>query len=232
MTDYSLENDLEQANAALRDLQAHRKKLNEDLSWYKNTRPSALKETIQALVAKQKGYETERQKVISQLEENQNIIKHQPIKSIFSLAYWIDTDQINLRRERNSILQSEKELRDRLRDIDRLLDDICEQIHSNTDELQRYNTFKRGECERNISDISVAILKKEKEVGAIIRRKNLGELERKRDRAQWYQSRLGSASNNYERAMIHEECKAEFGDGSPGRLVSKFENQINRKKSN
>lgn len=49
-----------------------------------------------------------------------------------------------------------------------------------------------------------------------------------RDRARELCESISNQSNSYERAMLHKQCEAEFGVGSPGKVVASNESEIRR----
>jgi DNA repair exonuclease SbcCD ATPase subunit len=222
MTNHPYEEDWEKAKNALQNLYECRDNLSKELSWYKKTNPSVLQKTIQSLTSKQKEHEASRQSVNRKIDGNQNEIKQLPIKSTLNPANWFNAEQKELQQKRSALLRIVEELRQQLQTIDEKLDANNKEMRLVNDELQRHNTFEHEKCKRDIDDLAVKIREKEKEV----REKKLNSLKQKRQKAQEYQSRLNGASNNYEKAKIHEACQNEFGDGSPGRLVSKFDYQI------
>nr|WP_239529016.1 hypothetical protein [Paenarthrobacter ilicis] len=53
------------------------------------------------------------------------------------------------------------------------------------------------------------------------------ELQDERDLAERYGQELGWASNSYERAKVHEKCKSHLGEGSPSKIISKVDRELN-----
>ncbi len=242
MADNPFEGDLKKANAALQDLYRRRDKLQKERSWYQNTDPSVLVDIIQSLEAKQKESEDERQGVIAQINGIQEEISRLPIRSMFNPVNWFNAEQRNLRRQRKTLLGTENGFRQQLRDIDKRLVSIREEIRSKTDELQRYHTFERDDKE-----LPSQIPEKEKEISRLQKRKNqidrmqkpiivqiekydaeINELQRKKRKAQGYESHLGRTKGRSERTKIHKACESEFGVYSPSKLIERCDTDLDR----
>lgn len=59
-----------------------------------------------------------------------------------------------------------------------------------------------------------------------ILRERIGSFQRKIREADSFDKRLSAASNSYDKAMIHEECKSALGESSPGKVKRACQSQL------
>lgn len=116
-----------------------------------------------------------------------------------------------------------------------------------TAEIEKYGEFdlsalnvERSDLDRRLTSHRLqveTILSKKLEVDAAIEPiiGQMREIDRQRseaaanmERARKFERELSSASNSYERAMVHQKCGREFGIDRPGQVISRNENELRR----
>ena len=219
----------------------------QDLNWYYNTDVENLRQELQQRNFKSKlrksqvkGIEAE----ITALLPRVNEIEAN-IKTIFNPLNWFSSDQKILRQERSELRKSiavkEEEKRSELNSIEasKIKAGI---LQSNIEKFQSFDVEKNKtyleELENTISlrqtefeELAEHKLKVDLALNPII--KELKHLESARRTAQNaigtandYDRELSNADNSYEKAMIHEKCERNLGEGSPKKAINKQEKML------
>jgi hypothetical protein len=169
------------------------------------------------------------------------------VGTVFYPGNWFSRVQRELRQKRAELLGKKRTAtaaRDstcnKLSDTRSLIENLRASIH-------RFDSFKRQEAERHRRDIRSQIASKEKELNLLAERKTQVDLaiaphvremqeliSRKHqaevdlEYAEDLSHQLSSASNGYERAMVHKECEEHFDTGSPGPVIHTCRKEIER----
>lgn len=167
------------------------------------------------------------------------------IRTLFNPRNWFDRDQVALRRQcsgllanarRNTLLRSEK-----LSSLEKSQSLAAEVVT----ELHRYREFDLAKHQEDLRRLQSSLASKREELTVLYERKcrvdevlaplvqelqnlqsRISESQSDLSEAEDLDDQLSSASNAYERAMIHEQCQMRFGVGSPRKVIGENQRHI------
>ena len=221
--------------------------IEKDILWYKNYNPDCEKNKAEEAKAKLPTLETERDKYVAKrapVKEKLDEVRPK-IKSGWNPFNWPSilfskeqqeyrdlardledkydslTDKINslrstISKQRNIIKQVEQD-KEKFKNFDmnnslvlqqNLKDDIATK-EKEYRQLSEHHTFICNQIQPLVDKINEKIDKS-------------NEMQENIEKAEGWEDELNYAVNSYDRAMIHQKCKNEFGDGSPRKVMSHF----------
>jgi len=127
------------------------------------------------------------------------------------------------------------------------LEEARSRLETLSRELRDYRDFNVEDHERELASVEQEMQRLEKKLDSLeywekVAQKKLRSLQKECEvlqgkklqaendlqRARRLEHQLKLANNSYERAMIHQQCEWEFGDGSPARVAGKLSREIER----
>ena len=225
----------------------HKDKMNQELNWYDATDIGTLKLEIENSLSEIKQIEPRVTAVTEEIAALSAKVKEKEmhIGTILNPLNWFSSEQTELRREReqlkNDIANKEKQKQIELTSINTLNNRI-KNLESN---VNKHNNFDRKIITDKLDEIttSISLFQKEFEAVAVQKRDmdlvlgpiiaEMKNLESRKEnannvinQAKYFDSELSRADNSYERAIIHERCERELGEGSPKKIINKQERII------
>jgi hypothetical protein len=221
----------------------------EELHWFDSKNEAELKNKLDACRKqldhlRRRHEEIEREIVACQQKRDEIRAK---TRTILNPKNWFASDQVHLRRTQKELERTQQTLEVKRKSLS---DQICRterDVETAGKAVERYSSFDLAACKIDLlrieTDLAALRLKAKrtaerkevvdqalKPVIDQIRQyvKSQRREEAKRDRAATLDQQLTNADNSYERAMLHEQCEAEFKDRSPRNIVRKAESDLRR----
>lgn len=237
-------------NDAQKNLDAAQKSLTsitDKIKWYENyslyneeKKKENLTQKRQHLKKENEGFKDE----LNQLKNKHRVIDKKT-GSILNPFNWFDENEIKLRAQRQELADAIKLTEKKIKTITTKIEQINVEIGCLEDNEKKYRSMNISEerefrrrllldidkkesllkqCEMDLHKIYSSIQ------GLLDEYKTweseLEDCKEKVTRAEKYGEKLDKANNSYERAMIHQECRDELGDGNPGKIISKLQRDI------
>jgi len=221
--------------------------LSGSVEWYESTSQKEIEGKISLVEDEKTKYQQIIAKDVKLIKNCKVRLSETKTKSLFNPVNWFDEQQKEVRRKKKRIkleLESleydERQHRDQMRDSERLLEKYkkeCKRYASfdldgTRSEIREKNSLLK-DTELRIGKLQRKRIEVDKVLAPILRELELYKSEKSKElsvmsKAESYDRELSSASNSYERAMIHERCEIEFGNGRPSRIISNARKRINQ----
>lgn len=223
------------------------RQLVDELHWYNHLDPQALEHDQRVTEARAAQLRQDIQALDRDVQEcRARLAEIEPaIGTLFNPLNWFAMDQIELRRRRDELRArcNQKAAQKQAKDAE--LDSTLARIASVANELGRYRAFDAPRRQEELAQLRQKIRDAQDELAIVGERKQrvdatlaplLQEMQRlersKRDAEQDLKAaedldrRLSLASNPRDRALIHEQCERQFGEGSPRKVIVERQRKI------
>ena len=221
--------------------------ITDKIKWYENyslydeeKKKENLTQKREELKKENEGFKDE----LKHLKAEYKYIDHKT-GSLFNPFNWFDENEIKLRAQRQVLEDDIKLTEKRIKKITTEIDQISKEIRCLEDNEKKYRSTNISEEREFHRRLLLDIVKKElllKQCGMDWHKiyssiqglldeyktweSELADYKKKVTRAEEYNEELDQANNSYERAMIHQECRDELGDGNPGKIISNLQREI------
>ncbi|MBN2267360.1 MAG: hypothetical protein JW725_03415 [Candidatus Babeliaceae bacterium] len=241
--------ELRQSKAKIAYLNQQKGSLVEDLDWFNSNTEEQLKNKLDAcfeLLSRLRRQYEEIERDIAAYQQKRNYIRTKT-RTILNPKNWFASDQIQLRRTQKDLKRAQQALET---ERNNLADQICKaerNVEIAKKAVERYSSFDLASCKTNLSRIESDLESLRQKHNRIAERKDAvdqtlkpvvdqmrhytelkQQAENMLDRAATLDRQLSNADNSYERAMVHNQCEAEFGVGSPRKVIAKAESNLRR----
>jgi len=245
----------EQLTALVAKLDSKKEEILRELQWYKGIDIDKLSREREDRNAEVDHVQTEMSSIEADIAGIARDIKETQshVKRLFNPFHWFSKDNW-FSAEQATLRHNLKELRKAVRARNSQRQSAAEAIARNnkriddlTSIIQKHRSFDSDEKEEELCELNSEMSRRREERKAVaIRKKNVDEalepvvsqmahLDQERKQAESMLSlasrmdrKLTEAMNSYERAMIHEQCERDLGDGSPRRVARKQEASMRR----
>ena len=220
-----------------------------DLQWYERTDRRKLSDALTTVTAVVRSLIDTLQHVRAEIADTKRDADSvsSRLRTLFNPRNWFDEEQRQLRRKRRHLWKTIEEMeqeetdatqswkikRDRIADIETTLDryDSFDLESQQTDlETTQSQLVSKREEQAEIAErkerVDKALEPQLQKMRGLASRKQKAESESRRARD--LDNKLSSASNSYERSMLHQQCENLFGEGSPRKLIRRLEKEIPR----
>ena len=225
------------------------RKLIERLSWFDSTDIGSLFSSLENDEKSKANIASLLGSINSEIAEITKNIQdtNAQVNSFFNPKNWFDDSQRHFRKRRGELQNNLKTKEDYLAKREEELEDIENGINKIKIDIDRYKDFDKDTVNKNLAALVSEIPQLEREFQAVKDLKSQvdAELEPVLDqirtyenlkssaldkisRAESFEMDLDIAPNSYERAMIHQDCKAAFGEGNPKSVIRKNEGILRR----
>ena len=226
---------------------AKRNILSDKLDWHQSLSPEILNQRLADAISSETRLKSIVEKLSCSVDEIEvEIQEHrQRKKSLFNPSNWIDKEQRNLRAELSELIRRRDGIAETRDKRKKHLEDCIRRVSQIEAEAKRFNEFDAASHRKHLVEANEAVESLNSEVDRLKERKQeidrvisplTEEIDRKQrdieaasktiELANRYQTKLESAQNSYERAMVHQDCEVQFGDGSPNKVVNKTTRKI------
>ena len=227
------------------------KNIEKDIVWYKNYNPDYEKNKAEKAKLKIPVFEKEKNDYINKsvpIKEELDEVS----KKIFRWYEKLFNPGVAIycafSKKQKNYRNLEKELKDkynclmiRIDDLSRLIDRkkyIIQQFNNDKEKFKKFDLNNSMVLQQNLKD-DIAIKEKEyqqfsdhytficNKIQPLVDKINekidkSNEIQKNIEKAEEWEDELNYAVKSYDRAMIHQKCKNEFGDGSPRKVISHF----------
>lgn len=240
---------LQRARQTISSLTERKNTVSAELKWFNSTSEATLSTTLkeanaQANVLRNKHAEIDG--AIKACHRKQAETTAQ-VRTILNPKNWFASDQVQLRRAQKELgikitahEVEQKEISARIQAAD-----IASKKAAA--ELTRFCEFDVQKKKEELGNIETLLAQALPKVESLMTQKSVVDqalepvveqmrqysqtyksYEQRRNRAASLESELDSASNGYERALVHEQCETEFNVGSPKKVIVESEKEMRR----
>lgn len=242
-----LDEQLKKAMAEASELRASLESIRKDIAWYENTELQALADSRDQLKNKLKAETQKCNRLHKKFQQIQAAINKQSesINSLWNPKNWFDSQQRAHRRQVAAMKKLRATTTKSASTAESQLRDLRNQVLTKTNEIDRYKKFDFDAKNEERTTLEEQLSQQERDIERIVYRKQQLDaalepiVDQFRDaqeekaqiasalrKAKVLEKKLSSASNSYDRAMVHKECQEKFGEGSPWKVISKKESEM------
>lgn len=240
---------LREAEAFVAKLAAQKQVVEEGLQWFRTINRDELSDKlyvadnlINSLKAKVEALNAE---LAVRQRKLDNVASF--IHTLFNPKNWFASDQREYRHRHKRLQEIVKELESVKTQLLKRLQEIQNEITATSSIINRYDAFDLEAHQRTASDLNRQVASARAKCERLRARKakidqalapvvnQMRDLEkrkqqalRERDRASGFDNKLSLAKNSYEKAMMHQQCERELGDGSPRKIMGQKDREIKR----
>lgn len=219
----------------------------EQLDWYDSFDGKKASTALSKAVREMNSLEKELEGIIEKLVAQRLRVSDLKPETRLGLdpRYWFSTERSVKKREFSTLKQVLAQLIGQQDELQQAMRIKNEQVGKQKTESERYRCFDRLEAEAAVKALNTQMLYLRPELEQLRSRKDrvdhqlkepLAELmglnrrkhglELEITRAKTFEQRLSSASNSYERKMIHDDCGATLGESQPARIISAKQREL------
>ncbi|MHA2788798.1 hypothetical protein ACXZ66_06580 [Corynebacterium sp. S7] len=229
-------------------------RLESDLSWFKAFNAQTAEENLESENQNLKAGENESKEIKTKIRSLEKKIKKSEEELKPGWKLWNLLPTTERKRAKTALEQRHKQLarlNSQLNTSNTKNNATKSKIAEIKNEIDRFNALDEDFIKSEISDLRHKIevgqkefsdLKdKEASINQLIEKQvaklesiaqRIRGLNTELSKARTFEERLNSATNGYERRLIHEECEAAFGSGSPSKEIRRIMKQIESEERN
>jgi hypothetical protein len=234
-------------HAQVKQLAARETELNSELRWYDTFDIPLQTQSIETNRERAEQLQAALTSLEKQIDTNtQNLAAtRSSTRTLLNPANWFAADQVALRLRSRQLRATDAKMAQQKTSLAIERKNVLASANKIRSEVQRHKEFDRERRQHDLADIRQTLTVRKQELAVVASRKQqvdealsplLEEMQRLATqkstaeavlgRAQDYEDQLSSASDSYERAMIHEQCEREFGESRPRGIISQQQRQI------
>jgi hypothetical protein len=236
-------------SAQLSELVRQEKTIADEMEWHSNCDVKTLDDDLR----QSEDYAAKFLMELASIERDSIINKQQlaatdsQIGTLLNPANWFSKGQAALRSARKELLAIGQKLADSKRLKQKNLEDVISWAAEIEPTSRRYRSIDADKLRNDLVDVRRRLAITKRELDSIAAQKErvdttlaplvreIQELESKQNaartrlsRAENLEQELSSADNSYERAMIHDRCDHELGNGKPRIVMAEEQRKIRR----
>lgn len=240
---------LRKAEDSVAKLAAQKHTLEKDLQWFRTINRDELSDKLHAAYNLMNSLKAKVESLNAELAARQRKLDNvaSSIRTPFNPKNWFASDQREYRHRHKHLQEIKQELESVKTQLLKRLQDVQNEIAATSSTIKRYDAFDTEAHQRTASDLNRQIASEKAKLERLRTRKaeidralapvvnQMRDLEirkqqalRERNRANGFDNKLSLANNSYEKAMIHQQCERELGDGSPRKIMGQKDREIKR----